>query len=102
MSKEKKETKYNNHHICPSSRGWITNDINCEMIKQSTHSAIHTLFGNDIFPEQIIRLTNLNAKALRPEIITQLIEVLELRNIHNPEDWYKEDCLRIPKNKFYK
>ena len=102
MSKEKKEAKYNNHHICPSSRGWITNDINCEMIKQTTHNAIHTLFGNDIFPEQIIRLTNLNAKALRPEIITQLIEVLELRNIHNPEDWYKEDCLRIPKNKFYK
>lgn len=102
MSKEKKETKYNLHHICPSSRGGITNDINCEMIKQTTHTAIHTLFSNEIFPEQIIRLANLSAKALKPEIVSQLMEVLQSRDINDPEARYKPDCLRLPKHKFYK
>ena len=102
MGKEKKETKYNLHHICPSSRGGVSNDVNCEMIKATTHSAIHTLFSNEIFPEQIIRLTNLNSKALKPEIVKELLEVLEMKDIHNPEDWYKEDCLWVPKYKFYK
>jgi len=102
MSKEKKETKYNMHHICPSSRWGITNDINCEMIKQSTHQAIHTLFSNEIFPEQIVRLANLSAKALRPEVVSQLMEVLERRDMEDPEAWYKPECLRIPKHRFYK
>ena len=98
MKKTKTEAKYNLHHICPSSRGWITNDINCEMIKETTHSAIHTLFSNMIFPEQIERLINLNSKALQPEIIQQIEEVLQYRDIHNPEEWYKEWCIRIPKH----
>lgn len=102
MSKEKKEAKYNMHHICPSSRGGITNDINCEMIKQTTHTAIHTLFSNEIFPEQIIRLANLSAKALRPEVVSQLMEILQTRDINDPEAWYKSDCLWVPKHKFYK
>ena len=72
------------------------------MIKSTTHQSIHTLFGNDIFPEQIIRLTNINSKALRPEIVSELLEVLNERNIHDPELRYKEDCLWIPKKKFYK
>lgn len=98
MSKEKKETKYNLHHICPSSRGWVTNDINCEMIKQTTHSAIHTLFSNEIFPEQIVRLANLSSKALKPEIVSELMEILQMRDIHNPEEWYKEGCIWMPKH----
>jgi hypothetical protein len=60
------------------------------MIKETTHSAIHTLFSNMIFPEQIERLINLNSKALQPEIIQQIEEVLQYRDIHNPEEWYKE------------
>ena len=98
MSKMKKETKYNLHHICPSSRWWITNDINCEMIKATTHSAIHTLFSNMIFPEQINRLIDLNTKALKPEIIQQIMEILNYRDIHDPEERYKQDCIWIPKH----
>ena len=97
-----REVKYNLHHICPSSRGGMTNDINCEMIKQTTHSAIHTLFSNEIFPEMIMRLTNLNWKALKPEVVKEIAEVLQERDIHNPEEWYKEDCLWIPKKRIYR
>lgn len=99
---KKKEINYNLHHICPSSRWGITNDLNCEMIKETTHSAIHTLFSNMIFPEQIIKLTDLSAKALRPEIISELMEILQYRDIHDPNQWYKEDAIRIPKNTFKK
>lgn len=72
------------------------------MIKATTHSAIHALFSNEIFPEQIIRLANLSAKALRPEVVQQIMEVLQMRDINNPEEWYKDDCLWIPKHKFYR
>ena len=68
------------------------------MIRKTTHSAIHTLFANEIFPEQIIRLANLSSKALRPEIVSELMEILQARDIHNPEEWYKDDCLRFPKH----
>jgi hypothetical protein len=68
------------------------------MIRETTHSAIHTLFSNEIFPEQIIRLANISAKALKPEIVQEIAEILQARDIHNPEEWYKEDCLRIPKH----
>ena len=72
------------------------------MIKKTTHSALHTLFVNDIFPEQVIRLANLSSKALKPEIVAQLMEILNQRDIHNPEEWYKEDCIWLPKRKIYK
>ena len=99
---KKKETNYNLHHICPSSRWGITNDINCEMIKETTHSAIHTLFSNMIFPEQIIRLTDLSAKTLKPEIVSELMEILQYRDVHDPSLWYKEDAIWIPKYTFKK
>jgi len=86
----KREKKYNLHHRLPSSRGGDTNDLNCEMIRVSTHDSIHTLFANEIFPEQIERLTNLTSKVLKPEIVQQLLEVLNYRDIHNPEERYKE------------
>lgn len=99
MSKKERTPKeYNLHHILPSSRGGLTNDINCEMIRKTTHSAIHTLFSNEIFPEQLIRLANLNAKALLPEVVQELSEILKQRDIHDPEQRYKEWCLRIPKH----
>lgn len=103
MSKKEKWPKeYNLHHILPSSRGWITNDTNCEMIKKSTHSAIHTLFANEIFPEQIVRLANLSSKAIKPEIVSELMELLQMRDIHNPEERYKDECLRVPKYRIFK
>lgn len=100
--KDKRNPEYNLHHILPSSRGWQTNDVNCEMIKKNVHSAIHTIFSNEIFPEQVIKLANLSSKAVRPEIIAELIEVLQARNIHDPEERYKEECMRLPKHMIMK
>lgn len=60
------------------------------MIRYNTHQAIHTLFANDIFPEQIERLTNMTSRVLRPEVVSALLEVLNYRDIHNPEEWYKD------------
>ena len=97
MSKEKDETRYNKHHLCPSSRFWATNDLNVEMIKYTTHQAIHTLFSNMIFPEQIEHLTSRTAKVLLPEIQRELQERLSIRDIHDPSQWYKEEALWLPK-----
>lgn len=103
MSKEKKKIEYSLHHILPSSRWGQSNDINCEMIRKTVHRSIHTLFSNEIFPEQIIKLTNLSSKALKPEIVKELLEVLQYRDVHSPEERYKEECLWLPKhqNKIY-
>ena len=93
----KREYKYNLHHQIPKSRGWATNDLNCEMIKVTTHDAIHTLFGNKIFPEQIDELTSRNSRVLLPEIIRELQEWLSYRDIHDPTQWYREWALLLPK-----
>jgi hypothetical protein len=34
---------------------------------------------------------------LKPEIIQELMELLSYRDIHNPEDWYKEWAILLPK-----
>lgn len=98
----RKEYEYNNHHWCPDSRGGRTNDLNCEMIRKTYHQAIHTVFSNDIFPEQIERLINMTSKTLKPEIVAELLEHLKsLWDINNPVDWYKEWCLWIKNKKIY-
>ena len=94
----KREKRYNQHHWLPKSRGGATNDFNCEMIRVPTHDAIHTLFSNDIFPEQLARLTDLTSKVLQPEIVKELYELLSYRDIHNPEERYKEWAILLPKH----
>ena len=67
------------------------------MIRVPTHDAIHTLFSNEIFPEQIERLTNLTSRVLRPEVVKEIYEILSYRDIHNPEECYKDGCLLLPR-----
>lgn len=93
----KREKKYNLHHRLPKSRWGDTNDTNCEMLRVSTHDAIHTLFANEIFPEQIERLTNLTSRVLKPEIVKEILDILSYRDIHDPSEWYKDWCLLIPR-----
>lgn len=69
------------------------------MIRITTHDAIHTLFANEIFPEQITKLVNMNSRVLKPEIVQELINILQYRDIHDPEEWYKEWALYLP-NKY--
>lgn len=76
---------------------WATNELNVETIKVNIHDAIHTVFSNLIFPEQIEKLTNLTSRVLKPEIYAELIERLNQRDIHNPTQRYKEWALLLPK-----
>ena len=98
----KKENKYNIHHWVCRSRWGDTNELNCEMIKYTTHQAIHTLFSNMIFPEQIESLTSRSAKVLLPEIQRELQEWLSIRDIHDPTQRYKEWALLMPKKHKWK
>lgn len=93
----KREKEFNKHHWCPRSRYWDTNDLNCEYIVRTTHDAIHTLFSNMIFPEQIENLTSRTARVLLPEIQRELQEWLSIRDIHDPTQRYKEWALLLPK-----
>lgn len=93
----RRDKKYSIHHRLCKSRWWATNDLNCEMIKNTTHDSIHTLFSNEIFPEQIKRLTDMTSRVLQPEVVQQIMEILSYRDIHNPEEWYKEWVLLIPR-----
>lgn len=93
----KREKKYNLHHRLPKSRWWDTNDLNCEMVKVPFHDAIHTLFSNDIFPEQILKLTNMTSRVLQPEIVKEIFDILRYRDIHDPSEWYKEWAILLPR-----
>lgn len=81
--KEKKPIEFNIHHILPVSVGWLTNETNCEMIRKTTHSALHTLFGNQLIANQLITTVNLSSKALKPEVVERLLETL---TAHDPND----------------
>lgn len=93
----RREREYNKHHRCPRSRYGDTNDLNCEYILRTTHDAIHTLFANDIFPEQIEKLTDMTSRVLLPEIQKELLEWINSRDIHDPTQRYKEWALLLPK-----
>lgn len=93
----RKERKYNDHHRCPRSRYGATNDLNVETIRKTTHDAIHTVFANEIFPEQVEKLTNMTSRVLLPEIQQELLERLNARDIHDPTQRYKEWALYLPK-----
>ena len=92
MSKKGKAPKeYNLHHILPSSQWWLTNDVNCEMIRKTTHSALHTLFANQLLAEQLITTVNLSSKALRPEVVERLLETLTAHDADDLDFWYKRE-----------
>ena len=92
MSKREKAPKeYNLHHILPSSQWGLTNETNCEMIRKTTHSAIHTLFANQLIAEQLITTLNISSKALRPEVVERLLETLTAHDADDLDFWYKRE-----------
>jgi len=93
----RKEREYNDHHRCPRSRYWATNDLNVETIRKNIHNSIHNIFANDIFPEQIEKLTDMTSRVLLPEIQQELLQRLSARDIHDPTQRYKEWALLLPK-----
>lgn len=94
----RRHIEYSVHHLLPKSRWWDKNDLNEETIRVTTHRAIHTLFANMIFPEQLERLTDMTCKVLLPEVQAELYQRLSCRDIHNPNERYKEWALLLPKH----
>lgn len=93
----KREKIYNNHHLCPRSRWWATNETNIETLRMNYHDAIHTIFSNMIFPEQLDKLKELTSKALLPDVYSELTDRLNSRDISDPTQRYKEWALLLPK-----
>ena len=90
----KLENNYSVHHILPKSRSWSSESINLELLRNTTHRAIHTLFQNQMIAEQLITTVELSEKALREDVRERLIEVLSSKNIHDPYERYKRDCIK--------
>jgi len=88
------EDQYSKHHILPKSRFWSSEPVNMEILKNTTHRALHTLFQNQMIAEQLITTVELSEKALREDIREWLLETLSSRNIHDPYEWYKDDCIK--------
>lgn len=90
----KLEDQYSKHHILPKSRFWSSENCNLEMIKNTTHRAIHTLFQNQMIAEQLITTVELSEKALREDVREWLLETLTSKNIHDPYTRYKNEAIR--------
>lgn len=95
----KLENQYSLHHILPKSRGGNGDEDNLEYIKNTKHRAIHTLFQNQMIAEQLITTIDISSKALREDVRRWLIDTLTARDISDPYERYKEDCILIPKHK---
>jgi hypothetical protein len=58
------------------------------------HRSQHNLFDNLMLPEQILKLIEMAEKALKPEIVKRLKDMITSKDIHNPREWYKDECIR--------
>ena len=76
------------HHLLPRSQWWNNSGKNIEIIPDTTHRAIHTLFENKMIAEQLIRTIDISSKALRPDVKEWLLEVLTSKDINDPYEWY--------------
>lgn len=88
------EDQYSKHHILPKSRFWSSDTVNMEILKNTTHRALHTLFQNQMIAEQLITTVELSGKALREDVRQWLLDTLTSKNIHDPYTWYKDECVR--------
>ena len=88
------ENNYSVHHILPKSRDWSSNDRNIELLKNTTHRAIHTLFSNQTIAEQLITTVWLSEKALREDVRRWLLDTLTSRDIQDPYEWYRWECVK--------
>ena len=95
----KKDKTYSDHHLlCQHPFGsaleWSNHSHNIIRISDVKHRAIHSLFQNFMLAEQLITMVNISEKALKPEVKQWLLDTLNSKDIHNPEEWYKDECIK--------
>lgn len=71
--------KHSTHHIIAKNWQfeWTNHRHNLVEIRHTAHQAIHTLFQNDILPDKIKKLIGIEYEALRDDVKTKLLNVLE-------------------------
>lgn len=89
----KLENNYSIHHILPKSQHGSSESINLELLRNTQHRAIHTLFANQMLAEQLITTIWYSEKALREDVRERLLETLTSRNILDPYERYKKDAI---------
>lgn len=99
MGKKSKNINYSDHHELPQNPAWTkekgsNHPNNIIRLKDVKHRAIHDLFENLMFPEQVLTLIELSWTALKPEIKQWLIDTLNMKDIHNPHERYREECIK--------
>lgn len=82
------------HHILPRSRGWWSVEENLELIRDTTHRAIHTLFANQMIGEQLITMVWLNERALRDDVKNWLLETFTSLDVEDPYLRYKRPVIK--------
>lgn len=90
----KLENQYSIHHILPRSQHGTSESCNTELLKNTQHRAIHTLFDNKMIAEQLIRTIEISEKALKPEVTEWLLETLTSKNIYDPYERYIDRAIR--------
>lgn len=88
------EDQYSRHHILCKSRYGSSEPCNIEILKNTVHRSLHTLFQNQMIAEQLITTVELSEKALREDVRERLLETLTSKNIHDPYTWYKEEAIK--------
>jgi len=81
------------HYILPISRGWSEHDNNKEMLSVNTQRNFSEVFGDTVFPEQILQLLLLSSPALEPVIIK---EVLYFMENHKLAEFFKREVIQQP------
>ena len=91
---KKKELTYSTHHILPVSRSGATTPRNLEVLRVSTHQSLHTLHDNRLIAEQLLRTLDFSEKAMRPEVVKWLREVLTELDPSDPHEWYIDEVIK--------
>lgn len=96
---EKREIVYSDHHILPqhpfgTRLEWSSDSHNIIRIRDVKHRSVHALFENFMIWDQILELINLSEKALKPEVVKWLKDMITSRDIHDPTLRYKDECIK--------
>lgn len=89
-----KEPKYSKHHILPQHPFGSDNPRNIITLRDTTHRSLHTLFDNRMIAGQLLRTLDYSEKAMRPEVVKWLREVLTELDPTDPHQWYIDEAIK--------
>lgn len=78
------------HHIVPRHEWGTNDDDNLIRLKEWPHQALHILHETRLVAEQLLHTLDLNAKAMRPEVVKWLVDTLTQKDPRDLDFWYKD------------